>query len=458
MQKRKEQMKLGVFLMTAGHHAAAWRHPQTHVGDSFEDFLRLAKTAEAAKFDMLFFADTLSSRLGNMTAASRSSNIIAAQLFEPLTLLAALAAVTERIGLTATASTMYSEPYNVARLFSSLDSISKGRAGWNIVTTADVDSANNFGIERPAHDERYVVAEEFVDVVRGLWDSWDDDAFVRDRAKGVYFDPGKVHVLDHVGKYFKVRGPLNLPRSPQGQPVLVQAGSSGVGRDLAARVADVVFTAQTLLADRISFYTDLKARAASFGRAAREVLIMPGISPIVAATEQEAKEKLRYLNSLIDPDLALATLGNFMVDVDLRKFALDEPLPPIPETEGNQSRQKLALDMARRENMTLRQLAAWFAGTRGHWMPVGTAAQIADQMEECFDSYGADGFNILPVTLPGTFDDFTRLVVPELQRRGRFRLEYEGSTLRDHLGLARPQLRVPNKDVTQASAPKEAQN
>jgi FMN-dependent oxidoreductase (nitrilotriacetate monooxygenase family) len=441
MDKRKEQMKLGVFLMTAGHHAAAWRHPDTHQGDRFSDFARIATAAEAAKLDMLFFADTLSSRLGDMKAASRSATIYAAQAFEPLTLLAALSAVTERIGLTATASTMYSEPYNVARLFSSLDSLSNGRAGWNIVTTADVDSARNFGVERPAHDERYVIAEEFVDVVRGLWDSWDDDAFLRDRGSGLYFDPQKVHVLEHVGKYFKVRGPLNLPRSPQGHPVLVQAGSSGVGRDLAARVADVVFTAQTMAADRIAFYADIKARAATFGRPARGILVMPGISPIVGRTEAEAKEKLRHLNTLIDPDLALATLGNFMVDVDLRKFALDEPLPEIPQTEGNQSRQQLALAMARRENMTLRQLAAWFAGTRGHWMPVGTAVQIADQMEECFDTFGADGFNIMPVTLPGTFDDFARLVVPELQNRGRFRADYEGPTLRDHLGLTKPPLR-----------------
>lgn len=438
MDKRKDRMKLGVFLMTAGHHAGAWRHPGTHEGNRFSDFARIATTAEAAKLDMLFFADTLSSRLGDLKAASRSATIFAAQMFEPLTLLAALSAVTRRIGLTATASTMYTEPYNVARLFSSLDALSNGRAGWNIVTTADVDSARNFGVERPAHDERYVIAEEFVDVVRGLWNSWDDDAFVRNRGSGMYFDPQKVHFLEHAGKYFKVRGPLNLPRSPQGHPVLVQAGSSGVGRDLAARVADVVFTAQTLAADRINFYADLKTRAASFGRAAQDVLVMPGISPIVGRTEAEAKEKLRYLNSLIDPDLALATLGNFMVDVDLRQFALDEPLPEIPQTEGNQSRQQLALTMARREKMTLRQLAAWFAGTRGHWMPIGTASQIADQMEECFDTFGADGFNIMPVTLPGTFDDFADLVVPELQNRGRFRAEYEGSTLRDHLGLRTP--------------------
>jgi N-acetyl-S-(2-succino)cysteine monooxygenase len=439
MNKRKEQMKLGVFLMTAGHHAAAWRHPAAHIGNQFADYVKIAQTAEAAKFDMLFFADTLSSRLGDIKAASRSATHFAAQMFEPATLLAALASVTRRIGLTATASSMYSEPYNIARLFSSLDTISEGRAGWNIVTTADVDSAHNFGIERPAHDDRYKIAEEFVDVVRGLWDSWDDDAFVRDRDAGLYFDPAKVHALNHVGEYFKVRGPLNLPRSPQGQPILVQAGSSGVGRDLAARVADVVFTAHPGLPERIDFYSDLKARAASFGRAAEDVLIMPGISPVVAGSASEARGKLDYLNSLIDPDLALATLGNFMVDVDLRQFELDEPLPDIPQTEGNQSRQQLALDMARRENMTLRQLASWFAGTRGHWMPIGTAEQIADQMEECFDAYGADGFNVMPVTLPGTFDDFTSLVIPELQRRGRFRLDYSGSTLREHLGLRRPE-------------------
>jgi N-acetyl-S-(2-succino)cysteine monooxygenase len=335
---------------------------------------------------------------------------------------------------------MYYEPYNVARLFSSLDTISNGRAGWNIVTTADVESGQNYGIERPAHDERYKIAEEFVDVVRGLWDSWDDDAFVRDRAAGIYFDRQKLHVLNHTGKYFRCRGPLNLPRSPQGHPVLVQAGSSGVGRDLAARVADVIFTAQTLLPDRIDFYTDLKQRATRFGRTPDQLLIMPGISPIVAASDAEAKQKLVRLNALIDNDNALGTLANFMVDVDLRQFPLDEPLPQLPETEGNQSRQALALKMAHREQMTLRQLALWFSGTRGHWMPVGTAAQIADQMEECFDHYGCDGFNIMPVTLPGAFEDITRLLVPELQKRGRFRRDYSGTTLREHLGLKRPDL------------------
>jgi FMN-dependent oxidoreductase (nitrilotriacetate monooxygenase family) len=436
--KRADQMRLGVFLMTAGHHSAAWRHLDTHVGDRLDDFVQIARTAESAKLDMIFFADTVSSRVADMEAASRSATHFAAQMFEPITLLSALATQTSRIGLTATASTMYYEPYNVARLFASLDIISQGRAGWNIVTTADVESAQNFGVERPAHDERYKIAEEFVDVVRGLWNSWEDDAFVRDREGGIYFDRRKVHFLNHVGKFFKVRGPLNLPRSPQGQPVLVQAGSSGVGRDLAARVADVVFTAQTTLADRIAFYKNLKERAATFGRTANEVLIMPGISPIVAKSEAEGRKKLAELNALIDIDNALGTLANFMVDLDIRKFSLDEPLPEISETEGNQSRQALALKMAQRENMTLRQLALWFSGTRGHWMPIGTAAAIADQMEECFDSYGCDGFNVMPVTLPGTFDDFVTYIVPELQRRGRFRREYSGTTLRDHLGLKRP--------------------
>jgi FMN-dependent oxidoreductase (nitrilotriacetate monooxygenase family) len=401
----------------------------------FEHFAELAQLAEAGKLDMLFFADAVSSRLSNLEASSRSANQFATQMFEPLTLLAALASVTKHIGLTATASTMYYEPYNLARLFASLDIISGGRAGWNIVTSAEPEAAQNFGVLRPDHDDRYKIAEEFVDVVRGLWDSWEDDAFVRDRAAGRYFDPAKVHFLDHQGPYFKCKGPLNLPRSPQGHPVLVQAGSSGVGRDLAARVADVVFTAQNTLDDRKAFYTDLKARAAKFGRGPADVLIMPGISPIVAASESEGKAKLQALNKLISFDTALATLNTFMVDVDLRRFPLDEPIPKIPETQGNQSRQELALKMAHREGMTLRQLALWFAGTRGHWMPIGTATQIADLMEECFDSYGCDGFNLMPVSFPDVFRDFVQQVIPELQKRGRFRKEYQGTTLREHLGL-----------------------
>jgi FMN-dependent oxidoreductase (nitrilotriacetate monooxygenase family) len=438
MEKRKEQMRLGVFLLTGGHHAAAWRLPETPVFNRVEDYINVAKIAERAKLDMLFFADTVSSRLANMKAASRSANNFAAQMFEPLTLLSVLSQHTKYIGLTATASTMYYEPYNLARLFNSLDLISGGRAGWNIVTTAEEEAAQNFGKEWLEHDDRYKVAEEFVEVVRGLWDSWEDDAFVRDRQSGQYFDPAKVHYLNHEGKYFKSRGPMNLPRSPQGQPVLVQAGSSGVGKDLAARVGEVVFTAQHTLGDRQTFYKDLKARAKGFGRDPGDVLIMPGVSPIVANSASEGKAKLARINALIDAETALSTLGAFMVNVDLRKFALDEPLPEIPETKGNQSRQALALQMARRENMTLRELALWFAGTRGHWMPIGTAAEIADQMEECFDAYGCDGYNIMPVAFPGVFEDFCTQVVPELQRRGRFRKDYEGTTLRDHLGLKRP--------------------
>jgi N-acetyl-S-(2-succino)cysteine monooxygenase len=438
--KREQQIRLGAFLETAGHHVGAWRDPDVYICNKLEDYVELARISEDAKFDMIFFADTVSSRLSNMVSASKSATQFACQMFEPITLLSALAAVTKHIGLAATASTMYYEPYNVARLFASLYLLSNGRAGWNIVTSADVDSALNFGVERPVHDERYKIAEEFVDIVRGLWDSWHDDAFVLDRATGLYFDPQKVRFLNHTGKYFKCRGPLNLPRSPQGQPILVQAGSSGVGKDLAARVADVVFTAQTTHEDRVTFYKDLKARAASFGRAPGDVLIMPGICPIVAESESDGKAKLAYLNSLIDIDNALGALQAFMLDIDLRQYALDEPLPEIPETEGNQSRQALALKMARREKMTLRQLAVWFSGTRGHWMPIGTAAHIADQMEQCFDEYGCDGFNIMPATFPGLFREFATKVVPELQRRGRFRKDYTGTTLRDHLGLRRPSL------------------
>ena len=436
------KMRLGVFVMTAGHHVAAWRRPEAYRGDLFAEYLELAQIAEAAKFDLLFVADSLSTRIANRETAQRSAHNFSPTMFEPITLITALAALTRDLGFVATASTTFTEPYNMARLFATADHISGGRIGWNIVTTADAESAANFGLHQVLdHDERYVRAEEYVDVVTGLWDSWTDGAILNDRAGGQWLDLEKQRFHGHTGHYLKVGGPLNVPRPPQGHPVLVQAGASGPGRDLAARVADVVFTAGTVKEQAVEFYADLKARAKGFGRNPDDILIMPGISPIVGSTEEEAKRQLVELNEGIEIDVAVQNLHNFMPDIGVSDMALDAPVPEITKvTQAQQSRQALAWEMARREGMTLRELALWFSGTRGHNAIAGTPEQIADRMADLFASGGCDGFNVMPMLLPDMFRDFAEHVVPVLQKRGWFRQEYEGTTLRDRLGLTRPEL------------------
>jgi FMN-dependent oxidoreductase (nitrilotriacetate monooxygenase family) len=436
------KMRMGVFVMTSGHHVAAWRRPAAFRGDLFSEFKELARIAEAAKFDLLFVADSLSTRIANREAAQRSAHNFSPTMFEPLTLISALSAVTTKLGYVATASTTFTEAYNMARLFATADHISGGRVGWNVVTTADAESAANYGLDKVLdHDERYVRAEEYVDVVTRLWDSWADDAVVRDRESGQWLDLGKQRFAGHEGKYLKVGGPLNVPRSPQGHPVLVQAGASGPGRDLAARIADIVFTAGTVKEQAVEFYKDLKARAVHFGRDPDGVKIMPGISPIVGSTEEEANRILTDLNAGIDIGVAVQNLQNFMPDIDIHGFALDEKVPEVTQmTQAQQSRQKLAWDMARREGLTMRELALWFSGTRGHNTVIGTPEQIADKMQDFFQSGGCDGFNVMPMLFPDVFRDFAEQVVPILQKRGLFREDYEGDTLRDHLGLDRPAL------------------
>jgi len=438
----KRMMRLGLFAMTAGHHVAAWRRPEAYIGYRFEEFVALARIAEAAKFDLFFVADSLSTRIANREAAERSAHNFSPTLLEPITLITALSAVTSKIGYVATASATFTEPYNLARFFSTADHISGGRIAWNIVTTADLESARNYGRDDVMdHDERYVRAEEYVDLVRALWDSWADDAIVSDREAGQWLDLSKQRFSGHEGKYLKVAGPLNVPRSPQGNPVLVQAGASGPGRNLAARVADVVFAAGTVKEQALEFYRDIKQRASGFGRNPEHVLIMPGISPIVGSSEEEAKRRLAELNEGIETGVAVQNLKNFMPDIDIDSFALDEPVPEISQmTQAQQSRQKLALDMARRENLTMRELALWFSGTRGHNTVAGTPEQIADVMEDLFCSQACDGFNVMPMLFPDMFRDFAEQVVPVLQKRGLFREDYAGDTLRDHLGLQRPAL------------------
>jgi N-acetyl-S-(2-succino)cysteine monooxygenase len=432
-------MKLGAFVHETGQHVAAWRHPgaYTGAGIDFAQAMDVARTAERGKFDLLFLADGAAvSVFGSDDARGRMGKVVK---FEPITLLSALAAVTRHLGLVATATTTYNEPYTLARQFASLDQISGGRAGWNLVTSNNEAEAFNYNREQHyAHADRYDRAVEFADVVTGLWDSWEDDAFIRDQDSGVFFDPAKLHALNHRGKHFSVRGPLNVARSPQGRPVLVQAGASDTGRDLAARTAELVFTAQTTFEQGREFYSDVRSRLARYGRGQDAMKIMPGFYPVVGRTESEAREKFDFLQSLIHPSVGLSVLEHTIGVHDLETYPLDGPVPEMADTNGPLSRQRLLLEAARRDKLTLWELCLLNAGPRGHLMAVGTPTQIADVMEHWFRDGAADGFNVMPAWLPGSLNDFVDMVIPELQRRGLFRTEYEGTTLRENLGLPRP--------------------
>lgn len=417
-----------------GYHAAAWRHPDADPGaaSKFSHFRRVAQTAEAAKFDMVFLADGIGIRAKDEPPGSLCRSAQNAEL-EPLTLLSALAAVTERIGLVATASTTYNEPFHIARKFASLDQISGGRAGWNIVTSWSDAEARNFNRDRHLdYEERYERAAEFVEVVKGLWDSWEQDAFPHDKASGVFFDPAKLHTLDHVGKHFRVRGPLSVARTPQGRPILVQAGASEQGLNIAAASADVVYSAPHDISTARAYYADLKGRLAQHGRTPDDLLILPGITPFVGETRAEAQDKFELLNNLVDPLLGLSYLYGQMGD--LSAYPLDGPVPEPTDPQVRSIAQNL-LALARRDNLTIRQLYTHVAAGFGARVVVGTTADLVDEMEHWVESGAADGFNICPPVLPVALDDFAGLVVPELRRRGMFRHEYEGTTLRQNLGL-----------------------
>ncbi|MFY2596485.1 LLM class flavin-dependent oxidoreductase [Achromobacter xylosoxidans] len=438
MTRSPRQIKLGAFLMQTGHHIAAWRHPdaQADAPVNFRHYAELARRAEAAKFDAIFLADSVGVRNTDLASLSRTAR---SDHFEPLTLLSALAAVTEKIGLIATVSTTYNEPYHVARKFASLDHISGGRSGWNLVTSSGQGEAQNFNLdEHVEHARRYARAAEFHDVVLGLWDSWEDDAFLRDKHSGQYFDPAKLHPLRHRGEHFSVRGPLNVSRSPQGRPVVVQAGASPAGRELAARTAEVIFVAHQTFDEARAFYRDIKGRAVEYGRDPDDIKIMPGIFPVIGRSQAEAEDKFARLQDLIHPVVGVQLLSNMIGGFDLSGYPVDGPLPDIPETNGGKSRQQLLIDLARRDNLTIRQLYLRIAGARGHQQVVGTPQSVADQLQQWFEEDGADGFNIMSPWLPGGLDDFIELALPELRRRGLFRTEYSGATLRQHLGLARP--------------------
>ncbi|WP_019535532.1 NtaA/DmoA family FMN-dependent monooxygenase [Paenibacillus ginsengihumi] len=430
------QMHLNLFVQPFGHHEAAWRHPDTDVNGllDFSFFRRLAHKAEAAKLDSLFFADRLSTSRDAVRYGASGG-------YEPLTLLTALAVVTKRIGLIGTVSTSFNEPFNLARRFASLDHLSGGRAGWNIITSGTDAEARNFNLEHiPEHAARYERAREFVDAAIKLWDSWEDGALVRDKGKGIYADSDKVHECNHRGPHFAIKGPLNVSRSPQGRPLLVQAGSSENGKEFAAEFAEAIFTAQQTFEEARSFYADLKRRAAARGRRPEHILILPGLCPIIGRTEEEARQKEEELAELLNPEYSLIMLSQ-RVGFDLTGCKLDEPLPPLPvgEVRGHRSRTELIVELARRERLTVRQLLHRLAGGRGHRTVTGTPEHIADMMEHWFRSGAADGFNIMPQLTAGGLDDFLELVVPELKRRGLFRTEYSGTTLREHYGLPQPE-------------------
>ena len=429
------QLKLNLFIYPGGHHEAAWRHPKSQPERLLDIrfYQELAQRAEQAKLDAVFFAD----------GPALESNVQYASRFrlEPFTWLSAIAAATEWIGLIGTASTTYLEPYNAARLFASLDHLSGGRAGWNIVTTGAERAARNFGLdEHPPHAERYSRADEFVQVVGKLWDSWEDGAVVSDAGTGVFADTSRIHPIGHAGEHFRVEGPLNTPRSPQGRPVYVQAGSSADGKAFAAQHAEAVFTAHQTLQSAQDFYADIKARASAAGRDPEKLLVLPGISPYLGSTDAEARALRQEFDELTQPEYGLGILRK-LLGVDLDGLKLDGTFPEdLLAAAGREgSRSQLLLDTIRRERLTVRQVLHRFAGARGHYAVAGTPVQVADEIHRWFKNGAADGFNIMPPWLPGGFEAFADEVVPILQSRGLFRTEYSGRTLREHFGLERPE-------------------
>ncbi|GAB6931222.1 LLM class flavin-dependent oxidoreductase [Paenibacillus sp. JCM 10914] len=447
--RRQDQMHLGAFIYYTGHHYAGWRHPDSEVEGLFgvELYKKLAITAERGKFDMMFFADLL-----YVTQVEHS----ASGMLDPLTLLPALSTVTDKLGLTATVSTTYNEPYNVARKFASLDWISGGRAGWNIVTSQLDIEAHNYGkLKHPEHGLRYEMAREFVEVVTRLWDTWEDDALVLDREQGSFAEGAKVQAADYTGQWYSTKGPLNVPRPPQGYPVLIQAGSSDPGQNFAAQYGEVIFTAQQSKRAAQDFYQRVNSKLSQYGRKPGSLKIMPGLSPVIGATEEEAWQKFNELQSLIPASAAVTVLSGFL-NYDLSNYPLDQPLPsdipdPVAASNGMKSRVQLYMDMAYQDNLSILELGRKILSARGHMQFVGTPEQLADMMEDWFAERACDGFNIMPPVLPGDLEDFVDSVIPLLQERGLFRTEYTGSTLREHLGLERPGVGHFRKESVQAA-------
>lgn len=423
-----QRIRLGLFVQPVGQHVSGWRLTEK-LGDptDIDWLITIAKKAEAGKFDLFFVGDALATSMYRLPSTMAR--------LEPLTMLSALAVNTKRIGLAATASTTFSDPFTMARSFSSLDHISRGRAAWNVVTSFSTDVARNFSRnDMPNHAERYARAREFLEVTNKLWEGWEAGAVQPNKETGEYFVNDKIKSIDHDGEHFQVQGPLNITRSPQGRPVIIEAGSSADGQKLAAETAEVIFTAAASLEEAQTFYRSQKDQVIAAGRNPEHVVIMPGVMPIVGRTREEAKALWKELNTLVDIENGLRQLS-LRFSMDLSQYPLDGPVPEVPLGEGNQSRVKLMTDMAKRENLTLRELAAVAAGSRGHRVIVGTAEDIADDFELWLKEGGADGFNIMPAIMSEQLDLFVELVIPELRRRGLFRDDYEFATLRENLGL-----------------------
>lgn len=441
----KTSIKLGVSIHQLGYHPASWRHPDTPANANMDvnHYIDMARIAEHGLFDMVFLADSVGLHDYDEPPGALSRMGTSVQ-FEPMTLLSAIAMMTKNIGLIASASTTYNEPYHVARKIASLDHLSRGRAGWNVVTSHTDMEAQNFGLsESPDYDSRYGRGAEFVDVVRGLWDTWEDDAIVFDKETGINFDISKLHVLDHSGKYFNVRGPLTVAPTPQRAPVIVQAGASGQGQDIAARNADVVYSAARSLQQAKEFYDSVKSRMDAHGRLRSHLKIMPGLMAVVGRTREEALAKYDLLQELLDPVLGLAQLAGPMGD--FTGYPLDGPVPKLADWRLR-SRGEMMYEFAQKNNLTIRQLYQATAAGNGHLQVIGTATDVVDVMQEWSEAGAADGFNLLPVSHPNALADFVDLVVPELQRRGIYRKHYEGPTLRELLGVPRP----PNRYAAEA--------
>lgn len=434
---KRQPMKLGMFYWPCGHHIAGWRHPDAVAdsGANIAHLIGLAQLAERGLFDMFFMADTVTFWRGTLASMTRDSYCT---WIEPFTLMCSLAQHTHHLGLVCTSTSTYDQPYLLARRFASLDLASGGRAGWNLVTSGNKNEAQGFGLDEHVEKAtRYRRAREFAHVVRGLWNSWGEGAFVRDAQAGRYFDPQKLSILEHKGEFFRVRGPLNVPPSPQGEPVLVQAGASEDGRDLAAATAEVVFGAAQSIDYAKAFYADLKGRMAAHGRAPDSMKIMPGLSVNVGRTRAEAEAKFEALQDLIIPQTGLELLSE-RLGYDLSGYDIDAPVPDLPINDIGGSRAEIMLETGRRNKFTIKQLYRHIAGARGHYQVNGTPQDVADMMEHWMTEQACDGFNIMPPLFPASLRDFVELIVPELQRRGLYRTAYEATTLRGNLGLTRP--------------------